>query len=355
MNYITFVMVIFSMLGAVDRIIGNRFGLGKEFEKGFMLLGTMALSMIGMIIISPFIAETFRPVFGWVYNTLHIEPSIISASLFANDMGGAPLSVEISQNAQIGSFNALVVSSMMGATVSFTIPYAIGIVKKEMHRELFLGMLCGIVTIPIGCAVSGIMCGLDVLEILLNLLPLVIFSVLIGAGLLLIPDFCVKAFSILGIAIKIIITIGLALGILRFLTGIELVKNLSTLEDGAAVCLNASAVMTGAFPLIYTVSKILSKLLKVLSRKIGISETAAVGLVSTLATNATTFEMMNRMDKKGAVLNSAFAVSAAFTFAAHLAFTLAFDASYLIPVITGKIVSGLFSLVLAAVIYKRLY
>ena len=88
MSVITIVMVVFSMLGALDRIFGCRFGLGKEFERGFMLLGTMALSMIGMIVISPWIAEILSPVFDAVWNLLRIDPSVIPASLFANDMGG---------------------------------------------------------------------------------------------------------------------------------------------------------------------------------------------------------------------------------------------------------------------------
>ena len=83
MNIITVVMLVFSMLGALDRIFGCRFGLGKEFERGFHLLGTMALSMIGMIVISPWIAGILSPVFDLVWNHLHIDPSIIPASLFA--------------------------------------------------------------------------------------------------------------------------------------------------------------------------------------------------------------------------------------------------------------------------------
>ena len=69
------IMLLFAMLGALDRIIGNRFGLGKEFEKGFMLLGNMALSMIGMIVLSPWLAEICKPVFDFVANTLHLDPS----------------------------------------------------------------------------------------------------------------------------------------------------------------------------------------------------------------------------------------------------------------------------------------
>ena len=98
-----------------------------------MLLGTMALSMIGMIVISPFIAQILSPFFDVFYNTFGIDPSIIPATFFANDMGGAALAVEIAENEEIGLFNALVVSSMMGATISFTVPFGLGIVKKELH------------------------------------------------------------------------------------------------------------------------------------------------------------------------------------------------------------------------------
>ena len=61
---------------------------------------------------------------------------------------------------------------------------------------------------------------------------------------------------------------------------------------------------------------------------------------------------MDKMDQKGVMLNSAFAVSAAFTFAGHLAFTVAFDPSYLLPVIVGKITAGILSVIVAGIVYK---
>ena len=86
-----------------------------------------------------------------------------------------------------------------------------------------------------------------------------------------------------------------------------------------------------------------------------INETSAMGFVSTAATSMTTFGMMNDMDKKGVMLNAAFAVSAAFTFAGHLAFTLAFDASYIPEMIAGKLVAGFLALGLSVIIYNRIY
>ena len=61
-------MLFFALLGALDRILGNKLGIGKEFEKGFLLLGQLVLSMMGMIIIAPVIAELLSPAFDFVYN-----------------------------------------------------------------------------------------------------------------------------------------------------------------------------------------------------------------------------------------------------------------------------------------------
>lgn len=352
MNIVSWIMVAFSMLAVLDRITGGHFGLAREFERGFMLLGTMMLSMTGMIILSPLIAELLQPAFSFVWSVLHIDPSIIPASLFANDMGGAPLSVEVAADPQMGLYNALVVSSMMGCTVSFTIPYALGAVGKERHRELLLGLLCGVVTIPIGCFVAGLMCALPLPALLFDLLPLVIFSAVIAVCLLLFPEGCVKVFGILGKGIMILITIGLALGILKFLIGWEPIKGLAPIEEGAAVCLNASIVMSGAFPLMYVISRVFARPLRRLGSLMGINETSAVGFVSSLATSVTTFGLMDKMDKKGAMLNAAFATSAAFTFAGHLAFTLAFDPTYLAPMIVGKLLAGACALALAVYIYQ---
>ena len=354
MNFVSLIMLAFSLLGALDRILGNRFGLGKEFERGFMLLGNMALSMIGMIVLAPVLAEWLQPFCAWVYDALHIDPSVIPAALFANDMGGAPLAEQTAQHAGVGMFNALVVSSMMGCTVSFTIPYALGVVEKEHHRDLFLGLLCGIVTIPVGCFVSGLCCGLSMGLLLINLLPLILLSVLIAAGLLLLPDFTVKLFSIIGVFIKILITIGLSLGILKALTGLEPIKGLADIKEGGNICLNAAIVLSGAFVLMNLVSKLLAKPISGLGRRLGINETAAMGLLSTIVTNATTLEMVNRMDKKGIVLNSAFLVSAAFMLGGHLAFTMAYDTAYILPMVVAKIVAGLSSLVVALFVYKRM-
>ena len=355
MNTIAIFMMFFSILGGLDRIFGNRFGLGKEFERGPMLLGDLALSMIGMIIIAPLLSRLIAPALNLLSDMAGIDPSSITSMLFANDMGGAALAREVAKDEQMGQFNGMVVASMMGCTISFTVAFALNAVKPHQHKPLLLGLLCGIVTIPVGCFAGGLALHIPTLQLLYNLLPLFIFSLLVASGLMLFPELSTKIFSALGAGIKILITIGLILGIIHSLSGYEIISGLNRLEDAGVICLNAAVIMTGAFPLLQLLSKLLGKQLNALGKRIGIDEASSLGLISCLANSISAFSMMEKMNEKGIMLNAAFAVSAAFVFGDHLAFTLAYDPICLSGVIVGKLTSGLLSLLAASFIYKRLY
>ena len=92
--------------------------------------------------------------------------------------------------------------------------------------------------------------------------------------------------------------------------------------------------------------------MKKIGEKIGVNAVSAIGFLSTLAANVTTFGNMQDMDEKGTMLNSAFAVSAAFVFAGHLAFTLSFNPAFVSSTIVGKLVSGVCSIFVAVLLYK---
>ena len=349
MNGITYTLAVFATLGAIDRIFGNRFGLGKEFERGFELLGALVFAMLGMMVVSPVIASLIRP----ALEALPLEPSAIIGALFACDNGGAPLCLEVARDTSLGYFNGLVVASMMGCTVCFTIPFSLSVVEKKHHQEVLLGLLCGIITIPVGCFAAGLFLGIPIGTLLLDLLPLIVFSLLIGFGLWKFPDKAVKLFAVFGEFIKVILAVGLWLSVFKVLTGIEILPGMASVEENAWIIFYSAVVMTGAFPLIYIVSRILKKPLSLLGKKLSVSTESVTGLLSTLGTSITTFGNMKDMDKKGIVLNSAFAVSAAFVFTDHMAFTMAFEESFVGGVIFGKLISAVPAVLLAAVIYKK--
>lgn len=352
MNVITIVILIFSLIGAVDYIIGNKIGVGREFEKAFSLFCPMAFSMLGMIVIAPAIGVWLTPLFERFYNIFGIDPSIIPASLFANDMGGMPLSQAVYKSKDIGNYNAFVITSMMGCVISFTIPFSLGLVKQTQHKELFFGLLCGIATIPVGGFVSGLVCKLNPLALIINLLPLIILAIILVIALIFFPKICIKCFTVFGIFMKSVAVIGFIFAIFTFLTKIKISSHFDTLENAALVCVNACVTLSGTLPLMFIVAKLLNKPLNKMSFKIGVDGISALAFLGSLVTNASTFGVMEKMNKKGVVLNSAFAVSASFTFGGHLAFTMAFDSSYVVPMIVGKLISGICAVVLAFVLFK---
>ena len=90
-----------------------------------------------------------------------------------------------------------------------------------------------------------------------------------------------------------------------------------------------------------------------LGHLMGMNDISAAGLVATLANNIPMFGMMHDMDKRGKVINVAFAVSAAFVFGDHLGFTAGFDATMIFPMIVGKLVGGVTAVAVAMFITRR--
>ena len=346
-------MVLFMALGAVDRIIGNRFGLGEKFEEGIIAMGSLALSMIGIICLAPVLAGLLRPVVVPLYSFLGADPAMFAGTILANDMGGAPLAKELALTPEAGQFGGLIVGSMLGPTVVFTIPVALGIIRPEDHEFLARGVLAGVITIPIGGLVGGIAAGFPLMMVLKNLIPSVLIAVLIALGLAFIPNGMVKGFQVFGRFVIIVITVGLAAAIVEALTGITLIPGMNPIEEGYATVGGIAIVLAGAFPLVFVITKVFRKPLMKLGHLLGMNDIAAAGLVATLANNIPMFQMMGDMDRRGKIINVAFAVSAAFVFGDHLGFTAGFDAAMIFPMIVGKLVGGVTAVAAAMLLTRK--
>ena len=341
------VMAAFAVLGAVDRIIGNRFGLGKEFEDGITAMGALALAMVGIISLAPVLANLLKPMVVPVYAFLGADPAMFAGSLLACDMGGGALAMEMTDDIQAAYLGGVLTGSMLGATIVFTIPAAMGIVAKEDHPAIAKGILCGIVTIPLGVLAGGIVAGFPVLMVLRNLIPIVLIAALIAVGLWKAEKWMIRGFGWFGKAVVAIITVGLAAAIVEALTGLVIIPGMAPIEEGFQTVGAIAIVLAGAFPLVYAVTKLLRKPLLKLGGLLGINDTAAAGLVASLANSIATFGMVKDMDGRGKVVNIAFAVSAAFVFGDHLGFTAGFAPEMLPGVIVGKLVGGVSAVAVA--------
>ena len=341
------VMAGFAVLGAVDRILGNPWGLGKEFEEGVLAMGSLALAMVGIVSLAPVLANLLKPVVVPLYAVLGADPAMFAGTILACDMGGGALAAQMTQDPQAALLGGVLNGSMLGATLVFTIPVAMGILRDEDQPAMAKGILCGIVTIPLGVLAGGIAAGFPVGMVLRNVVPIVLIAVLIALGLWRAERAMVKGFALFGKFVVAVVTVGLAAAIVEELTGFVVISGMAPIEEGFKTVGIIAILLAGAFPLVYVLTKLLRKPLLTAGKWMGINDAAAAGLIASLANSIATFGMVKDMNERGKVVNIAFAVSAAFVFGDHLGFTAGFAPEMIGPMIVGKLVGGVSAVAVA--------
>ena len=341
------VMAAFALLGAADRIFGNRWGLGKEFEEGILAMGSLAMAMVGIVCLAPVLAKLLKPVIVPVYGLLGADPAMFAGTILACDMGGGALAMEMTGDTRAALLGGVLTGSMLGATIVFTIPVAMGILQESDRPAMAKGILCGIVTIPVGVLVGGLVAGFPAGMVLRNLVPIVIIAALIAVGLWKAERAMVKGFAAFGKFVVVVVTVGLAAAIVEGLTGYAIIPGLAPISDGFETVGTIAIVLAGAFPLVFVITKLLRRPLMAVGKRLGINDTAAAGLIASLANSIATFGMVKDMNPRGKVVNIAFAVSAAFVFGDHLGFTAGFAPQMLVSMIAGKLAGGISAVVVA--------
>ena len=341
------VMAAFALLGAVDRILGNKFGIGKDFEEGILAMGSLAMAMIGVITLAPVLASVLKPVVVAVFSFLGADAAMFAGSILACDMGGGALAAQMTSDPEAALLGGVLTGSMLGATIVFTIPVAMGILDEEDRPAMAKGILCGIVTIPVGVLVGGLVAGFPILMVLRNLIPIVLIAALIAFGLWKSENAMIRGFAGFGKGVVALITAGLAAAIVQELTGFVLIPGMAPISDGFETVGEIAIVLAGAFPLVAVLTKLLRKSLIRLGKVLGINDVSAAGLVASLANSIATFGLVKEMDRRGKVVNVAFAVSAAFVFGDHLGFTAGFAPEMLPAMIIGKLAGGISAVAVA--------
>lgn len=364
------VMMIFMIVGGIDRIRGNKLGYGEQFEAGFQVMGPTALALVGVVAAAPVLAVLLKPILVPLFGLVGADPAMFATIILANDMGGYALAMELAENPALGNFSGLIQGSMMGATLVFIIPVALSIIKKEDRPFLGTGILVGLVTIPVGCLAGGLVMNLTQYKmgfftIMQNLIPVIIIAAVICLCLWFFPLQMINAFNKFGVGLTAVITVLTMIAVFQYQTGIwfplfdlmvDPEKNGGTvpLVDGLLICGQIAIVVIGAFPMVKWITKTFGKPLEAVGRKLGMDESSSAGLVATLANNIAMFNILGEMNPKGKLLNVAFAVSASWAFGDHLGFTAANNSEMILPVIIGKVTAGATALLLANILAPKL-
>lgn len=349
---ILWIMAVGLIIGGIDKILGNRLGLGEKFDEGFKAMGPLALGMVGIVCLTPIILNVIQQVISPLFVAIHIDPAMIG-SVLANDMGGYPLSMELALDERVGLLSGTIVASMLGAVLVFHIPVGLGLIDEENHPYFAKGLLIGMITIPVGSILGGLTAKFPVGLVVKNMIPVIVLSILLAIGLKVVPQIMIKGSLIFGKLVTAIIYIGLMCAAFEHITGFVIIPGMTPITEGMGIVAGIAIVLAGTFPVLSILMRVLNGPLTKLGKKIGLDSISTAALIFALANSVPVFTMMKSMKKKGIVVNTAWAITIGAAFGDHLGFTASVRPDMIGPMIVGKTSAGILAVALALLIQKR--
>ena len=328
------------ILGGVDQILGNKFGYGEKFENGFRLLGPVGLSMAGIICLAPLLSTGLGGIIRPLCAALHMDPGIFG-SILAIDMGGYQLAMDLTETPEFGRFSAVIVSSIFGCTIVFTIPVGLGAITEADRPYFTRGILLGFIAMPFAILTGGLMLKMNLLQVLWNCLPVLLISLILSVGVIVKPDAMMKGFQIFARIIKIVCTLGLTIAAVSHLTGKTLIRSMPSLLEAMETVSSICIVMLGSMPLAELIQRIMKVPFSKIREKTGLNGVSTTAFLLGMVSTTPALAMIPDMDKRGKVLCSACLVSYVGLFSAHLAFAMRFEPDMIPALLAAKTVGTL--------------
>lgn len=345
---ILYILAFGAVLGGIDHILGNKFGFGEKLESGFSLLGPVTLSMAGIICLAPVLSGLIGVAVRPFCDFFRIDPGIFG-SVLAIDMGGYQLAVDLAKDPEFGHFSGIIVSSIFGCTVVFSIPVGLGFLTEEDRPYFTKGILIGLAAMPVSLLTAAIVLHMELDYMLWNSLPVLLLSALLGIGVIKNPEAMINGFQWFAKFIRLIGITGLTLGTAFYLSGISILPGLLPLEDAMTTVCSICITMAGSMPLAELIQRLLRKPFQTLNEKAGLNSASATGLLLGLVSATPALVMIPQMNRRGQVVISAALVSCVCTFGAHFAFANSLYPqmvpALLLSKLAGGICGGLFAMV----------
>ncbi|MGL5822862.1 MAG: ethanolamine utilization protein EutH [Sarcina sp.] len=352
-KFILVVMVLFFLIGGVDCILGNKFGFGEKFKEGIESIGVLVLSMTGIFAISPIIANLINSIFKPVGEFFNIDISIFSSIFLAIDMGALGISESLAISEEMMVISGIVIASTLGATLSFSIPLAFGMINKKYNKDLAKGMIYGVATMPIAPIIAGIILKVNLKLLFVNLVPLFIITIFLILGILKFESIVEKIFEILSKGILIVSLGALVLLGINSILGIEVIKGMLPIDEALGVAGRIGIFLAGAYPFLEFVTRYFSKYLTRLAGVLKIKEFAIINLFAGLVSNIIIFKNFDKLGTRGRIICSAFSVSGAFVLGGQLGFVSAKAPNFINVYIISKCVAGIVAISLSLYILNK--
>lgn len=375
---VVYIIMICAIIGALASVFRPESELGKEFVAGIDSLGPIFLPVAGIMASAPFLTAFVSSVFGPAFSAVGADPAMAATTFIAVDMGGYQLADALAQTRE-SWIMAMVTGYMAGATIVFTIPVALKMLEKRDRKYLALGVMSGLLAIPIGVFVASVIIAvsnpvireavstnaeatyqlaLGFGTILHNLVPLVVICVVLALGLKFKPDAMIKGFIVFGRVLESVLKIVFVLVVVEYFTGVfstvfgsfgfdPIIADEEDIFRALEVAGAIAMMLCGAFPMVWLIKRFLAKPLGAFGKVFGLSSDATAGLLAASANVLAALSMVKDLRAKDKVIVLSFAVCCAFLFGDHLSFTANFQPSLIVPVLLGKLAGGICAIAFA--------
>ena len=381
---VVYIIMICAVAGAIASAIRPESELGQQFVAGIDSIGPIFLPVAGIMAAAPYLTAFVSSVFGPAYGALGADPAMAATTFIAVDMGGYQLADALAQTRE-GWIMAMMTGYMAGATIVFTIPVALKMLEKRDQKYLALGVMSGLLAIPVGVFVASLVIALSnpvirevvstnsaatyqlalgFAQIGYNLIPLVIICVALAAGLKARPDAMIRGFIAFGRIMDAALKIVFVLAVVEYFTGVfvtlfgsfgldPIIADDENIFRALEVSGAIGMMLCGAFPMVYLIKRYLTRPLEKIGGLVGLSSDATAGLLAGSANVLALLAMIKDMCARDKVICLSFAVCCAFLFGDHLSFTANFQPSLIVPVLLGKLAGGICAIVFAQLLAVR--
>lgn len=375
---VVYIIMACAIAGCLASVIKPESELGQQFVAGIDSIGPIFLPVAGIMASAPYLTAFVSAVFGPAYSAVGADPAMAATTFIAVDMGGYQLADALAETRE-SWIMAMVTGYMAGATIVFSIPVALKMLEKRDRKYLALGVMSGLLAIPIGVLVASAIIAVShpmVREIVstnadatyqlalswgqigVNLIPLIIICVALAAGLKFKPDAMIKGFIVFGRVMESALKIVFVLVVVEYFTGVwstlfgsfgfdPIIADEEDIFRALEVSGAIGMMLCGAFPMVYLIRRYLAKPLAKIGGAVGLSSDATAGLLAGSANVLALFSMVKDLRAKDKVICMAFAVCCAFLFGDHLSFTANFQPNLIVVVLAGKLVAGICAIVFA--------
>ncbi|MCI6820722.1 MAG: ethanolamine utilization protein EutH [Clostridiales bacterium] len=378
-DIITWIIMICAAIGLIGYIKNPDEGVGREFATAFSYMGIVFIPFAGMLAALPYLEEAILFLFGGLFELIGADVAIAGAIVTGPDMGGWQLTERLSANPEtwmIGIF----LCYLAGPILSYTMPIGFSMLDKRDYKYFGLGTMAGVLSIPFGVFIMVLICKIGRImirpgistdaestyaldfhwdQIFINMIPIIVFCVVLAILMKVIMDIMVKIFMVLGRIVEIGVRVVVVLCIIEYFTGFfsglfgshwkfapmladEVDQSRGIEQTGYVIFM-----MAGAFPMVYLIKKYVGKIAGEIGEKIGFSSNGVVGIISSWADIIIAFGFFNRIRPVDKVKLTAYGVCGSWIVASHLSITVTFQPNLVAVVLLGKILAGIIGVVIS--------